>query len=142
MTTSLAQHLREAGYRLTAPRLAVLQVLEAERQHLSPNEVLQRGRLLHPRLSRATVYRTLELLTGLGALRPIYEGGSARVACVDGGHHHLICLGCGTAVHFDKCLLDGLEQELAEQWGFQKISSHLLELYGLCPDCCPHARTG
>ncbi|MBC8254239.1 MAG: transcriptional repressor [Ardenticatenia bacterium] len=74
MADQLADRLRQEGYRLTAPRRAVLQVLKEGEEHLSPAEVLEQGRVTYPALSRATVYRTLELLTGMGLLRPIYLG--------------------------------------------------------------------
>lgn len=134
-TPWLAQSLQQAGYRLTAPRLAVLQVFKKETEHLSPAEVLERGRAIYPALSRATVYRTLELLTALGVIRPIYRGnGGPSFVCAKGGHHHLICSDCGAIIEFDECFVDELSQTLSERLGFQ-IRSHLLELYGLCGDC-------
>lgn len=136
MAEQLADHLRQAGYKLTAPRLAVLKVLETEEEHLSHAEVLERGRRIYPALGRATVYRTLELLTALGLLRPIHLGdGGARFALLDGGrHHHLVCLDCGTAIPFDECAVGEAEQVISERFGFQ-VESHLLEFYGLCGNC-------
>ncbi len=58
--------LRAAGYKITPPRLAVLEVIEQEGEHLNPNEILAQARAIHPALGRATVYRFLELLTQLG----------------------------------------------------------------------------
>jgi Fur family ferric uptake transcriptional regulator len=130
----LSEHLSAAGYRLTAPRRAVLQVLEEARTHLHPEEVLKRARLIYPGLGRATVYRTLALLTGLGLLRPIRLGGSPRLARVTEGHHHLVCLACGHSFSFEECLEGELEEELAQRFNF-KIKGHLLEFYGLCADC-------
>jgi len=134
-TSRLAESLRGAGYRLTAPRLAVLKVLNTEREHLSPAQVLERGRAIYPALSRATVYRTLELLTGLGVIRPIYlSNGGPCFTRAEGGHHHLICSDCGTVIEFDECVVGDLSRTLSEQLGFE-IRSHLLEFYGLCGDC-------
>lgn len=135
MTASLVEQLRDAGYRVTEPRRAVLQVLEEAGRHLSPAEILQQGQAIYPDLSRATVYRTVDLLTELGILRPIYLGqGSLRIARVEGGHHHLICLACGNAVSFDDCAVKEIQQTLAQRFDFQ-VKSHMLELYGLCQDC-------
>jgi Fe2+ or Zn2+ uptake regulation protein len=50
-------------------------------------------------------------------------------------HHHLVCSGCGKVVDFAGCALTDLEQRLLEETRFD-ISGHLLEFYGLCPDCC------
>jgi len=141
MATNMAERLHQAGYRLTAPRQAVLQVVETEAGHLSPAEVLRRGRLIHPGLSRATVYRTLEILTTLGLLRSLYLGErGSQVACVAGGHHHLLCLECGRTIHFDDCLVEQVEELIAARLGFQ-IQSHLLELYGICRDCSQNRTT-
>jgi Fur family ferric uptake transcriptional regulator len=131
----LAQKLKRAGHKLTAPRRAVIQVLEEEGQHLSPNEVLAHGRHIYPRLSRASVYRTLDLLTGLGLIRPIYlHDTSQRYVTGRGGHHHLVCTHCGAAFEFETCHADQLAASLSERFGFE-IRNHLLEFYGLCQDC-------
>ncbi|MBN1177909.1 MAG: transcriptional repressor [Anaerolineae bacterium] len=135
MSDQLVQRLQQAGYRLTAPRRAVICVLESGRRHFSPCEILERGRAIYPALSRATVYRTLDLLAELGLLRPVYLGdGGARVVCVGEQHHHLVCLGCGHTIHFEECVVDDLAQALSERFDFQ-VTSHLLELYGLCENC-------
>jgi Fur family ferric uptake transcriptional regulator len=131
----LAERLKAAGYRLTAPRLAVVQVLERERNHLNPAELLERGRAICPSLSRATVYRTLELLTDLELVRPIYLGDvGQRYTLAGGGHHHLVCSSCGQVTEFQECAVAALEKILGEQFNFQ-ISGHLLEFYGLCEQC-------
>jgi Fur family transcriptional regulator, ferric uptake regulator len=131
----LSAKLKRAGYKLTAPRRTVVQVLENEGEHLSSNEVLELGRQTHPTLSRATVYRTLELLTELGLVRPILLGDtSQRYVASEGGHHHLVCSDCGAVLDFDRCGVDRLADSLAEQHGFQ-IRSHLLEFYGTCREC-------
>jgi len=133
--SGLAVGLKLAGYKLTAPRQAVVQVLEQEGDHLSPNEVLTLGQQVYPQLSRATVYRTLDLLTGLGLIRPIYlHDTSQRFVTAQGGHHHLVCVDCGTAFEFERCDVDRLAVTLSEQFCFE-IHSHLLEFYGLCEAC-------
>lgn len=131
----MADVLRQAGHRLTGPRLAVLDIIESGDGPLSPAEVLERGRQRYPELGRATVYRTLDLLTDLGVLRPVFLGeGGARVVAVRDGYHHLLCLQCGAAICFDDCVVTDLAQTLGERLGFQ-VKSHLLELFGLCAGC-------
>jgi Fur family ferric uptake transcriptional regulator len=133
--TSLGYKLQDAGYRLTPPRLAIVQVLEQEHRHLSPNEVLTLGQQIYPLLSRATVYRTLELLTELGLIRPIFLGdASQRYITAKGGHHHLVCTSCGATFEFESCGSEQLAATLCEQFDFE-IQSHLLEFYGTCENC-------
>lgn len=135
-TRSLADRLAAAGLRLTAPRRAVATVLETSDAHLTSAEVFERAKPLCPDLGRATVYRTLETLARLGAIRPLALGVGVeqRFALADGGHHHLVCADCGTVVEFDDCPLGDLETALAARTGFQ-IHGHLLELLGRCPAC-------
>lgn len=134
--SALSDRLASAGFRITAPRRAVASVLEASEAHLTPAEVLRRARTICPDLGRATVYRTLETLVRIGALRPIFlgDGPEQRYALAEGGHHHLLCSACGTVVEFDDCPLGNLESTLAARTGF-RIHGHLLELYGRCPAC-------
>lgn len=135
MNEGIAAHLLKAGFKLTPPRLAVLQVLEESEEHLSHAEVLERGKLIYPGLGRATVYRTLDLLVSLGVLRPIYLGDqSICFTRADVGHHHLICSECGVVIEFEECVIDELHTRLAEELNFQ-VRGHLLELYGLCGRC-------
>ena len=137
MTIELAllQQLRNAGYKVTPARQAVLQVIEQEGEHLEPAEILRRAQTIHPAIGRATVYRTLELLTQLNIVRPIYIGehGPTYIRA-EGGHHHLVCSSCGIVIDFDQCVAEQMSAELAERFGFQ-IQSHLLEFYGQCAAC-------
>lgn len=131
----LVERLRLAGYKITPPRLAVLEVIRHMGEHLNPNEVLEQAKSIHPALGRATVYRTLELLTQLGIVRPIYVGESGPTYIrADGNHHHLVCARCGVVVDFDRCVADEMTEELTARFGFT-VTSHLLEFYGFCPAC-------
>ncbi|MBX3015469.1 MAG: transcriptional repressor [Caldilineaceae bacterium] len=134
-THSFIDRLREAGYKITPPRLAVLEVIEQEGEHLDPAQILRRAQSIHPAIGRATVYRTLELLTQLNIVRPIYVGehGPTYIRA-EGGHHHLVCSTCGIVVDFDQCVAGEMTRELTDRFGFQ-IQSHLLEFYGICADC-------
>ena len=133
--TNLAQQLKKAGYKLTRPRLAVIEVLETHGDHLSHNQILIEGQKIYPRLSRATVYRTLELLVALKLVRPLYlNEPTQRFISGFGGHHHLVCTNCDTVIEFEQGNVEALARELAEKYNFQ-ILSHLLEFQGLCKMC-------
>lgn len=141
MDNDLVNQLRAAGYKITPARLAVLRVVAETSGHLVSTTVWERGRAIYPKLGRATVYRTLELLTELRILRPIYGGGGElHFIRAEGGHHHLVCADCGDTVEFDDCVATELGQVLAERFGFT-IQSHLLEFYGLCAPCASSAIT-
>ena len=131
----LLGRLRAAGYKITPSRLAVLEIILREGEHQNPGQILRQAQAIHPNTSRATVYRTLELLTELGIVRPIYVGENGPTYIrAEGGHHHLVCAQCGKIVDFDQCGADSLARELETRYGFH-IRSHLLEFYGLCAEC-------
>jgi Fur family ferric uptake transcriptional regulator len=129
--------LRQAGYRQTQSRAAILQVLESCDDWLDVEAVHQRAKALCPGLGLVTVYRTLALLTGLGLVRRIHHEdgchGYARAGYTHG--HHLVCRDCHTVVEFpggDD--LGSLIRRLEGATGFA-IENHLLELLGVCPAC-------
>ena len=132
---NLAEKLKRAGYKLTRPRQAVIEVLESNPEHLNHNQILAEGQKIYPQLSRATVYRTMEILVGLRLVRPLYmTDPTQRFVSAAGGHHHLICSNCGATIEFDYCTADELAQKLSEEYQFE-IHSHLLEFQGICRAC-------
>ena len=127
--------LKQAGYKLTAPRKAVIEVLQNHPGHLSHDQILEEGRKICPQLGRATVYRTMELLVELNMVRPLYlADATQRFIPAAGGHHHLVCSHCGAVIEFNHCTTTRLAQELAEKYHFQ-VHSHLLEFWGVCQNC-------
>ena len=124
------------GLRLTAARRTVLQALISSGGHVSADELVE---LLHDGgsdVGRMTVYRTLDLLTSLGLVRPVYQGTGAAhyIVLVDGHHHHLVCTRCHMVVEVEACVLREIEPRIGGQGGFE-VHGHLLEIYGVCRDC-------
>ena len=129
--------LKQAGYRLTQARLTVLKVLEAEHGHITSADVLEKVERVNPAIGRASVFRTLELLTQLGIIRPTYISTSSTPTYVlmhGGHHHHVICTECKRFFEFDDCGLEALTSNLQATLGIE-ISGHLLEFYGVCAAC-------
>jgi len=138
----IASLLRQRGYKLTPQRRAVLNEIAQSREHLTPADIYEKVRREHPGIGLVTIYRTLEILTGLGLLCEVHAGGSCRSYLLrrpPEHHHHLICSGCGGVVDFDECDLNELAQRLSRQTGFE-IEGHLLEFFGRCQDCREVAR--
>ena len=130
-----AQTLKEAGYRLTKPRLAVLQVLQETDESLSPEEIHQRGQEIYHPLGLVTVYRTLEILDDLGLVRRVHSDQNCHsYACAVAERHYLVCRVCHRVVEFPCEGLDTLIQHVQERTGYE-IDEHLLQLTGLCPEC-------
>jgi len=131
----MIERVRAAGYKITPARKAVLQVIDQGHEHLNPADVLTQAQQFYPAIGRATVYRTLELLTELNLVRPIYGGEHAlNFIRAEGGHHHLVCSDCGVVIEFEECVADELSEQLEARFGFH-IQSHLLEFYGQCEAC-------
>lgn len=130
--------LSDHGYRLTAPRSAVVDaVLRHARpfsaeQLVSELSVTQHG----PRPGRATVYRTLEILAAIDILTRIVQpdGHPTYIWGTPGHRHHLVCEHCGTTVTFTACPIDDLVAHLTRNTDFE-IRDHVLEVFGVCPRC-------
>lgn len=128
--------LEDQGYRLTGARRAILEALIASAGHVSADELVELVHRGSPGIGRMTVYRTLEMLTELGLIRPVYQGSAAAryVLMAEGHHHHLICSSCNRIVEFDQCALQDIAQIISGRHDFV-IQGHLLEIYGLCQEC-------
>jgi Fur family ferric uptake transcriptional regulator len=132
-----AVRLREAGHKLTNARLTVLNVLENNDGHLTSAEVLEQVDQIDPSIGRASVFRTLDLLTSLSIIRPTYMNSSMTPTYVlmpDGHHHHIVCTNCNRIIEFENCGLGTIAAELEERLHV-KLTGHLLEFYGLCDKC-------
>lgn len=135
MQQVLIKQLKRAGYRLTKPRQAVLEVLSREPQTALQIRLLirQRGQLI----DQVTVYRTLECLVGLGLVtKTKFKDQTFWYELKDSNrphHHHLVCDRCG---QMEEVLLDEsiLLRVIARRSKF-KVLSHQLEFFGLCPAC-------
>ena len=136
--SSRAQRLRDAGYKLTKARLTILDVLEQNQtHHMTSAEVLDAVAAIDPSIGRASIFRTLDLLTRLGIIRPTFVDTSMtpRYVLLPGGHHHhIVCIQCNRTIEFDNCGLSELSRRLEREFDV-KLTGHLLEFYGVCHDC-------
>jgi len=132
----LSNTLLDKGYRLTRARLSILDGLVASEGHVSADELADIVHESDPMVGRMTVYRTLDLLTELGLIRPVYQGSAAAhyILMDDGHHHHLVCSACNQVIEFNQCVLREIEQAVKDHYQFE-IQGHLLEIYGRCIDC-------
>ncbi|NJM06954.1 transcriptional repressor [Candidatus Gracilibacteria bacterium] len=131
----LAEQLAEAGYKVTGPRLAVLQAASAHRGAFSVQELEQWLVARNESPGIASIFRTVRLLCDLQLLQRIHGLEECHRYSLGTGHsHHLVCTVCGAMERFDNCGVQSLVQQLEQRTGFQ-ISAHLVELFGLCPRC-------
>lgn len=123
--------LREAGMRITRPRRIILDILAQSGDHPDAMEIFRRAVAVDPGISLSTVYRTMKLLEGIGAIhRHAFEGGPSRFEPAAGDHHdHLIDIDTGDVIEFQSDRIEELQDEIARALGYE-IVHHRLELYG------------
>ena len=122
----------EAGLRMTAPRRTIASVLDAAEDHPDVDELHRRATAIDPRISLATVYRTVKLLEERGILeRHDFGDNRARYEPARGAHHdHLIDLTTGRVIEFVDPEIEALQERIAARLGF-RLKGHRLELYGV-----------
>ncbi|MEP9397762.1 Fur family transcriptional regulator [Mesorhizobium sp. KR2-14] len=123
--------MRKAGVRITRPRRIIVDILVGTEDHPDALEIFRRASEVDPSISLSTVYRTMKLLEGLGAIhRHAFEGGPSRFEQAGGEHHdHLIDIDTGDVIEFASDRIEQLQNEIAEALGYD-IVHHRLELYG------------
>lgn len=128
--------LQESGYRLTAPRRAIVEIMASCERALSPVDLFDLGRKSQPGLGLVTVYRTLEKMEELGLVQRVHQpGGCHMYLPAARGHQHLIiCQQCGKAKYFEGEDMDAFFDQAASAHGFA-LREHWLQLFGLCANC-------
>lgn len=127
--------LREAGLRVTRPRVAVLRAVHSN-PHAQTDSIISATRAELPDVSHQAVYDTLHRLTTVGLLRCIHPAGSlARYeARIGDNHHHAICRTCGTVVDVDCAVGEAPCLFPSNDHGFV-IDAAEVVYWGTCPDC-------
>ena len=132
----ISSRLSESGYRLTPQRLMVVKAVEEADSHISAEEIYLQIRARYPHMNISTVYRTLELLSGLGLVTETDMGdGRVRYHSIGKGHHHhLVCQKCGEIIDVEESMLSPLWSEIGQRYGF-KVNMKHLAFFGLCSKC-------
>jgi Fur family transcriptional regulator, stress-responsive regulator len=130
-----ADQLRGAGLRVTAARVALLEIVGAG-DHLTIDAIASgvRGRVGH--ISLQAVYEALHALTSAGLLRRIEPAGSLPLfeRRVGDNHHHMVCRSCGAVADVDCAVGDAPCLTPSDNHGYS-IDEAEVVYWGLCPDC-------
>lgn len=132
-----SQQLKEAGLKITLPRLKVLQILEqARNHHLSADDVYRALLDTGEDVGLATVYRVLTQFEAAGLVsRHNFEGGYSVFELCHGEHHdHLVCVRCARVEEFVDDIIEQRQKVIAESAHF-KMTDHALTIYGICQQC-------
>lgn len=132
------RQLEAKGYRSTAPRRAVVEIVALSQHVLTPFDIFELAKPNHSKLGLVTVYRTLEKLEELDLVQRVHRpsGCQAFIAAFSGHQHILICQGCGRVEFFsgDDDQIEILMSHVGEACGYQ-VHSHWLQLFGVCKNC-------
>ena len=129
--------LTKEGLKYTPQRTAVLEEIIKDKGHRESEEIYLALKKKGQSVSRATVYRTMDILVNNGFARKMNLGdGRARYESkVNSPHHdHLVCMDCGLIVEFMDQKIEDLQDEIAIQYEFQ-LKRHIHQLFGLCKKC-------
>jgi Fur family ferric uptake transcriptional regulator len=131
------QGLKDAGLKITAPRLKILQLLESTSvRHVSAEDVYKLLLENGEEIGLATVYRVLTQFEDAGLVaRHHFEGGHSVFELSPDQHHdHIVCVKCGKVEEFNDIEIERRQKMIAEALGFE-LTDHDLNMYGLCPVC-------
>ena len=141
MSDSVEQKCLSKGVKLTEQRKIIARVISeskeayGESDHPDVDELYSRVSKIDPKISIATVYRTVKLFEESGILtKHEFKGGKARYEELNEGHHdHLIDVKTGDIIEFVDDEIEKLQKKVAEKYGY-KLVDHKLELYGVKVD--------
>ncbi|WP_374302261.1 Fur family transcriptional regulator [Ferrovibrio sp.] len=132
MSSRLEQLCEQLGMRMTDQRRVIARVLSASDDHPDVEELHRRSVAVDPRISIATVYRTVRMFEENGILSRLDLGdGRARYEEMPESHHdHLIDTRSGKIIEFNDPELEALQEKIAARLGY-KLVDHRLELFGV-----------
>ncbi|HWX22183.1 MAG TPA: Fur family transcriptional regulator [Candidatus Binatia bacterium] len=129
--------LAQKNLRVTAQRRAIIDTAFSTRRHFTAEELLEWSRRRDRSVSRATVYRTLPLLTESGLVREMDFGKDSKFYDPNYAehprHNHIICQDCEKIVEFESEKLDRLEKEISQRLGFS-VKAQRLEIKANCEE--------
>jgi Fur family ferric uptake transcriptional regulator len=132
MSQTIIERCEARGLRMTGQRRVIARVLEASPDHPDAEVLYARACAFDPKISLATVYRTVKLFDEAGILDKLEFGdGRARYEDAERTHHdHLIDIETGQVIEFVDPDIEKLQEKIAAKLGFQLVG-HRLELFGV-----------
>ena len=130
--TDIEQKCISKGVKLTGQRKIIARVMSEAEDHPDVDELYKRVTKVDPKISIATVYRTVKLFEEAGILaKHDFKGGKARYEEISESHHdHLIDVKTGEIIEFVDDEIEKLQKKVAEKYGYELVD-HKLELYGI-----------
>ncbi len=130
--------LKHNSLKFTKQREVVLKTMYNNDEHFSPESLYMLIKKTYPKLNVgiATVYRTLNLLEDSNIVTSLSFGSSGKKFELGNKphHDHMICKMCDEIIEFEDNAIEKRQEEIAKKYGF-KLTSHLMQLYGICKKC-------
>jgi len=132
MSETITEKCIDKGVKLTDQRKIIARVMSESQDHPDVDELYNRVSKIDPKISIATVYRTVKLFEEAGILtKHDFKGGKARYEELNESHHdHLIDIKTGEIIEFVNEEIEKLQKKVAEKYGYELVD-HKLELYGV-----------
>ena len=132
MSVSIEDKCKKKGVKLTDQRKLIAKVMSDSNDHPDVDELYERVSKIDPKISIATVYRTVKLFEEAGILaKHDFKGKKARYEELSESHHdHLIDVKTGEIVEFVDEEIEKLQKKVADKYGYELVD-HKLELYGV-----------
>ncbi len=134
---TVKRYLRSKGFKVTPQRQSIVEMVFATHAHFSADDLFDMMRDSGPQVSKATIYRTLSLLTEGGFLETLRIGEDQKYYehVLGHDHHdHLICLGCQRIIEFYSQKIEDLQDAIVAEHGFAPVR-HTHRIFGYCPQC-------
>ena len=129
--------LRKEGLKITPQRIAVLKEATKDKGHRESEDIYLAIKSSKTHVSRATVYRTLNILVQNQFVRKLNlgDGRERYESKIDKSHHdHLICIICDKIVEFVDLDIEMLQEKIAKKYQFS-LTRHVHQLFGICKEC-------
>ncbi|HEY3645273.1 MAG TPA: ferric iron uptake transcriptional regulator [Gammaproteobacteria bacterium] len=136
-SSSENQELRNAGLKVTLPRVKILEILERSNpRHISAEDMYKALLDSGEDIGLATVYRVLTQFETAGLVtRHHFEGGHSVFELNQGAHHdHILCVKCGRVDEFVDAEIESRQKKIASAKGYE-MTDHSLYIYGICSNC-------
>jgi Fur family peroxide stress response transcriptional regulator len=132
---SAIEALRSKGYKATPQRIAICRIALNSREHPSAQQIYNQVKKIHPTVSLATVYKTLEVLRDLDLVQELnFPKGQARFDSYMNPHINLICVKCGKITDIDDVTAEEIAKKVAAVTKF-KPNGQRIDVYGMCQQC-------
>lgn len=135
MEEQLTDLLRDSGFKVTPQRLAIYSVLASTKAHPSAEMIFNELQPHYPTMSLATVYKTIEILKGIGLVQALNVGeDSFRYDANTSNHPHVRCMSCGCVDDLDNIDSSNFVKEVAGNTTY-RLTGQQFYFFGVCPAC-------